>query len=222
MLLILLLALLGAAFEGPPRPDAEKWRKTKLCANRCSDIFFECKDDPKSDNIVCGASYADCLGYNPLGQDGQLPVVPTACYSAQKGAPRLPQPTMELCARKCLDEFEVCRNKVGANPLACASHYASCLGFSPFPTKTNKKLVPPTACSKRPSGPAVTKSVDEDCAEKCVAEYYECKNTAASEQPTWCAAEMALCLGYSPFDRMTFKPPTDCLETESNKWPTTE
>ncbi|GAB0137835.1 hypothetical protein EsDP_00006088 [Epichloe bromicola] len=213
MLLIVLLALLGAALGVPSRDGHKGISKKKLCADRCNDIFFECKADPASDKMICGADYVGCLGYNPLGLDGQLSAIPTACYSA-KGAPH-PRPTMDSCAQKCHEKFELCRDVAWANPLACASDYASCLGYSPFPSKTNEKLVPPTVCSKSPPGPTIMKPRDT-CVDDCLAEYNECKNEAGSTQPTWCAGKLAICLGYSPFDDITgsFEFPPDCVGIE--------
>lgn len=231
MLLIVLLALLGAALGKRMQTSSpqwsgqldnwsgqlEGWAKAygrKLCANECTDHFFACKHRPESDKALCGADFADCLGYNPLGADGQMPVVPTACYHGAKGAPRLPRPTMDACARKCFLQFETCRHGPFVNPLACAAHYAGCLGFSPFPPNTNEKIVPPTACSK-PPGPTKTLAMDDSCVEDCLAEYYKCKDAAGPVQPTWCAGQVALCLGKAPFDRYTYDPPYACEEIKS-------
>ncbi|KAJ4245518.1 hypothetical protein NW762_014027 [Fusarium torreyae] len=130
------------------------------CPEKCSKAYDECRGKHDANRSTCAANYAQCLGFNPFGDDGSL-ITPTACSAASNTAVvssatvavDVPEyrtasasaPVSTDCPEKCSKAYDECRGKPDANRSTCAANYAQCLGFNPF--GNDGSLIHPTACS---------------------------------------------------------------------------
>ncbi|PFH60736.1 hypothetical protein XA68_10444 [Ophiocordyceps unilateralis] len=137
------------------------------------------------------------------------------------------------CAYKCIESYNSCQSKSGANMAQCASEYASCLGYNPFSGNT---YTTPTACSQgmaptpyppkpyptpssesypspypNPSpyskpAPYPTPAGNQDCAKSCEEKFYACRNRYGTNIAT-CSSEKAACMASCGQSRAPAPPP---------------
>lgn len=125
--------------------------------------------------------------------------------------------TPSACAEKCLNDFHSCKSKPNSNQSYCASMIAECLGYNPF---ENGGLDTPTTCANEPSPTSTKATAQDECAEKCVNEFYECKSKPNANQ-SFCASEIIKCVGYNPF-KNGFEVPTTCKKLAARATPTAD
>ncbi|KAG5980169.1 hypothetical protein E4U55_004310 [Claviceps digitariae] len=177
------------------------------CAKKCNDEFDKCQVAPDANHSFCASKLAACVGYNPFPDSGY--VKPTACSAA-------PAPTGTgsaggpECAAKCVDAFNKCQVAPDANHSFCASQLANCVGYNPF---GEGSFVTPTACSApTTAAPAPTgtgSAGGPECAAKCVDAFNKCQ-VAPDANHSFCASQLASCVGYNPFGEGSFVTPTAC------------
>jgi hypothetical protein len=118
------------------------------------------------------------------------------------------------CADDCSAQWSACKAAANANQSFCGSQYATCLGFNPF-TDGFKE---PTACSSNGAGVSSTSAAPsasptaDACAQKCLDAWYACK-TGPNPNQSFCAATLARCVGYNPFENGATALPTTCKTT---------
>ncbi|KAG6012501.1 hypothetical protein E4U54_007502 [Claviceps lovelessii] len=173
------------------------------CAKKCNDQFDACQLAPDANHSFCASQLATCVGYNPFPNSGYKK--PTACSAAPGPAPTQPAGGKD-CAAKCVDAFNKCQVAPDANHSFCASQLATCVGYNPFGDGT---FVTPTACSAAPATTAVQPTGSPDCAAKCVDAFNKCQ-VAPDANHSFCASQLATCVGYNPFGDGTFVTPTAC------------
>ncbi|KAK2603451.1 hypothetical protein QQS21_004403 [Conoideocrella luteorostrata] len=208
MIPAVIAALVGAALAGGKKTKLAEptLHLSMICADKCTERFYECTSAPNANAAHCGAQYSSCLGYNPFENGAGHP---TSCRIRGEQVAR-PTPTKtQSCARKCNANYEICRTKPHANQIMCASNYADCLGFSPFATKQGESFATPTACKPKPRGAMTTMTAEDGCGPKCLDDFLTCKANS-DVNSMYCAGVMALCLGYSPFNEFGAFVPSAC------------
>ncbi|KAG5986228.1 hypothetical protein E4U43_005612 [Claviceps pusilla] len=123
-----------------------------------------------------------------------------------KPVPTGPAGGADECAKKCNDQFDACQLAPDANHSFCASQLATCVGYNPFPNSGYKK---PTACSAAAATTAAQPTGSPDCAAKCVDAFNKCQ-VAPDANHSFCASQLASCVGYNPFSDGNYVTPTAC------------
>ncbi|KAG6000554.1 hypothetical protein E4U21_005350 [Claviceps maximensis] len=177
------------------------------CAKKCNDDFDKCQLAPDANHSFCASQLGTCVGYNPFAGAGY--VKPTACSAGAGPAPTQPAGGKE-CAAMCVDAFNKCQVAPDANHSFCASQLASCVGYNPF---GDGSFVTPTACSGQPTtaapAPTAPAAGGKECAAMCVDAFNKCQ-VAPDANHSFCASQLASCVGYNPFQEGSFVTPTAC------------
>ncbi|OAQ60469.1 hypothetical protein VFPPC_06607 [Pochonia chlamydosporia 170] len=184
------------------------------CAKKCTSEYDACRTKPGANMSLCATNYSECLGFIPFPNgSGEPYVTPTACSKSAPSTTKAPS----QCAEKCLNEFYACKTKPNSNQSYCASMIAECLGYNPF---KNGGLETPTTCAGD-SKATSTSTAQDECAEKCVSQFYTCKTKPNANQ-SFCAVQIIECVGYNSFDDGRFEVPTTCKKIAARATPTAD
>ncbi|SMR41356.1 unnamed protein product [Zymoseptoria tritici ST99CH_1E4] len=196
------------------------------CAATCFKAYRDCQTNPPDSNkSLCASNLAKCLNYNPFDNSGTF-VTPTACSASSAPATATAPPATTTpagdaaaCAATCFKAYRDCQtNPPDSNKSLCASNLAKCLNYNPFdnsntfitPTACSTSGAPATATAPAPSATTPGSTTPDACAQACNDADHKCR-FAPDANMSFCASELAKCLGYNPYDNSnTFITPTAC------------
>ncbi|KAF4978217.1 hypothetical protein FZEAL_5378 [Fusarium zealandicum] len=211
------------------------------CCVSCTHEYTVCCDAPGSVIETCKTVYVDCLGYNPFdvipwveptackGGDFIISGPPTMNGDNTKTHTTGKTVTAEECCLSCTQEYTICCDAPEAVLETCKTSYSGCLGYNPFGITP---WAEPTVCKggdyiisapltqtggnhgktgdeTKTHSPGKTGEA-EDCCAACTKAYDVCCS-AADAVITTCEADYSSCLGYNPFEAITWVEPTVCV-----------
>ncbi|KAL7947144.1 hypothetical protein V8C42DRAFT_344023 [Trichoderma barbatum] len=234
MLSFLVAALVGTAIAT---------NGSKECADTCTAKWEACKSALNANQSFCDSEYTTCLGFSPFSNGYTNPTacsgstleptsticfdcstptaVPTSTICFDCSAPP-PQPTSTICfdcsAPPPQHTSTICFDCSAPPPQHTSTICFDCSAPPPQPTSTicfDCSAPPPqptsTICFDCSAPPP--QSTQDACAKKCTDQWVACKTTPNSNQ-SFCSAQYASCLGFTPF-KDSSSVPTACRTSTS-------
>ncbi|KAM0425894.1 hypothetical protein ACHAPT_008832 [Fusarium lateritium] len=203
--------VLQGCFAACPSTDPP----TDPCVDDCTKKHDACNTAPGANHASCASDYAQCLGYNPYGDNGF--VAPTACSKSMTTVPG-PKKTEapEVCCVTCTTTYKACCDAAGDVIDHCKVEYTTCLGYNPF------DIIPwvePTVCKHDEPKPPKPTGTPEECCVQCTTVYDDCCAVDGAIIET-CKTEYTVCLGYNPWDVVPWEKPSTCKHDNSKTPPT--
>jgi len=180
-----------------PEPTTTAPPQEEECAEKCTKAYNACRVAPGANMATCAAQYAECLNFNPF--DGSNKTV-TACSGEAVWTTEVVTHLTTYCPAPTTLTFDHSTYTV-TEPTTLTISDCSCTVTKPV--ETHPVETHPGETQPVPTTPAGT------CPEECTAAYRECQ-TAPDANQSFCASQIAQCLGYNPFENGSFVTPTAC------------